>query len=545
MPPTPNQIRQALDRISTAAIADTRRLLNVADPRTALADIADFVAPYADGSSALAADYYDELRDAADVDVPYAATPIVDLDTERLRRAGLWAADPLYTSQPNLGLAVSRLSSVVQPAVVNPFRDTIVGNQQLDPAAVGYRRSASNGCKFCVMLAGRGAVYRNHPHFASHPHCRCTATPVFKGGDEGPEANVMQYTASQRRRTPAQQRALRRHLDGMPEPPRTPTVNPLQGELADAGDTAVATARSTTPRARRSKYTDADYDDVAATYGVTADEVRVARAEVAHLRKRLADEAAGQAAQSFAILDGADALAIHLPRAALRGGEFDWMERLNPHERARLLRRWLPGDDSTRVTIDEAAERLREMVPGLRNLGDDEVIRTVWLHHTRMIEGSGAIRRGRLPSLRQYSDGINARDFAPVLESEGYDVTLLLGDELDAAGHIAQVFRHQHADDAARVLDAYRTDLGPPPWEMSFQSWEAELRDLEYARDGLLGGNPHGLTDDQVRRRLAELLPPELDGEGFSYEDGYSAVITTARAAEYRVPAHAVIDWEA
>lgn len=532
-PPSPDEIRRTLDRLSTAAIGDAQRLFSVADPRVAVVDqLLPIVSHYADGAAALGADYYDEVRDAATPPRafrPFRANPVGDVDAERIRRGALWSVEPLYQDELDLGLAQSRLASVVQPAVVDPFRTTIVEAQKLDPDAVGYKRSASNGCKFCRMLAGRGAVYRNNAHFASHPHCNCTATPVFADGNEGPEASVIQYTASQRRRTPAQQAQVREHLRGMPDLPRP--ANPNQPALGD---------KVRAPR--RARYTDDQLADTATEFGVSVDELQAARSEVLALRRRVYDEAASAAADSFRVLDAADALSIRPPRRGISAGEYDWMERISPEERSRLGKRWMTARDTN--LVDEVAERLRDVVPGISNLSDDEVIRTVWLHHNRRIEASGAIRRGKLPRARAYSGEIDAGSFAPIVESEGYDVVALFADDLDAAGHIAQVRHGAFADEAAHLLDSYATGLGPAPWEMSFQAWEAEVRTLENAVGGL-GTEPlEAFTDDQARRRLRELLPPELDAPGFSYEDAYSSVITTARLAEYRVPAHAVIEWE-
>lgn len=47
-----------------------------------------------------------------------------------------------------------------------------------------YRSTAWGACGFCVMLAGRGAVYsETSKSFKSHPGCRCSAYPATKGTD--------------------------------------------------------------------------------------------------------------------------------------------------------------------------------------------------------------------------------------------------------------------------------------------------------------------------------------------------------------------------
>ncbi len=217
--PTPDELRSVLQRVAAAAVNDATSLLTLADPRTALIEASmPLVSYYADGTAALAADYYDDLREAASPPHPYTAATVIDLDEERLRRAAIWATEPLLIAEPDLVLASSRVAEMMQPEVVQPFRDTITGNQARDPDAVGYRRNASgSACRFCQMLAARGAVFRESTaHFASHPGCHCTASVVFNG-EAGPEASVMQYVASQPNRTESQQQALRNFLAAMPD----------------------------------------------------------------------------------------------------------------------------------------------------------------------------------------------------------------------------------------------------------------------------------------------------------------------------------------
>lgn len=216
---TPEQARQGLILITNQAVAVTRSLVtpNADATRVALeAATPEIVAYYSDGSSALAADHYDDMRLAANPSRSYFAEPVVNLREEKIRTGVLWAVEPLYAPEPDLSLVNSRIGEVVQYETANPFRDTITTNTRRDPAAVGWQRLAAGGCKFCSMLAGRGAVYKQSTaHFASHPNCSCTAAPVFDG-QPGEEASVMQYVASKRTRTPSQKQALRDYLASLP-----------------------------------------------------------------------------------------------------------------------------------------------------------------------------------------------------------------------------------------------------------------------------------------------------------------------------------------
>ena len=210
--------KAALVLLTGAAVASGAELLNQTsgsfeERRLQLLDtVPALIGYYADGSSALAADFYEDERDRWSPPGYYVAEPIVADRTVKIRRAVAWAADPL--SEDNLGEAESRLAEVIDLETARPYRDTILGNRRRDKSCVGWQRVTSGGCKLCRMLADRGAVYKESTvRFAAHPHCKCTAQPVFLNGAVGEEASAMQYIASSRRRTKEQKAALREYLN--------------------------------------------------------------------------------------------------------------------------------------------------------------------------------------------------------------------------------------------------------------------------------------------------------------------------------------------
>jgi hypothetical protein len=218
--PTPSESRAALALVTGAAVEAATRLLGSlsGSPESKRTDllgvVPEVIAYYSDGSSALAADFYDDERDAAGARGLYVAEPVILDRGRKIGNAIAWAAEPLITGD---GDAVGRLAEVVQLETARPYRDTITTNRQRDPAAVGWRRVSSGGCKFCRMLADRGAVFKESTaRFASHENCNCTAQPVFETQD-GPEASVMQYVASKRRRTAKERQALREYLAALPD----------------------------------------------------------------------------------------------------------------------------------------------------------------------------------------------------------------------------------------------------------------------------------------------------------------------------------------
>lgn len=215
---TARESRAALEVVSLTAVSAVRELFSSTsgspvERRSALLEgVPEVVAYFSEGSAALAADFYEESRELAGVRRPYTVELVVNDRTVKIRRAVAWAADPLFVDDELS--AVGRLAEVVQLESARPYRDTILTNRRQDPEAAGWRRIANPGaCKFCRMLADRGAVYRRETaRFASHGNCHCSAEPVFNG-EPGEEASVLQYVASKRRRTAKEKAALRDYLE--------------------------------------------------------------------------------------------------------------------------------------------------------------------------------------------------------------------------------------------------------------------------------------------------------------------------------------------
>ena len=215
---TAGESKAALQLVTAAAVNTVTSLLGrssgTPEQRRALLldGVPEVVAYYSAGSSALAADFYDDERERVAPPKLYLAEPVIVDRAVKVRNAIAWAAAPLLAGESEQ--SVSRLAQVVQLETARPFRDTVLTNRRRDPSAVGWRRVSSGGCKFCRMLADKGAVYsESTARFASHEHCGCTAQPVFTSSDYGEEASAMQYVASRKRRSPEQQAKLREYLN--------------------------------------------------------------------------------------------------------------------------------------------------------------------------------------------------------------------------------------------------------------------------------------------------------------------------------------------
>lgn len=231
----PSSVRAGLAAVTAQAQADVQTITAAAgdDPaqiRAALFATAPLVVgDYGDGAAELALGWYEELREEARPRRPFTPQPFMTVQDDRLASAVAWATEGLHDLerqfldtveadvdrlvQEATDDAMNRLLPEIQKEVAAGFRDTITGNAIEDPEASGWRRFAQpDACKFCLMLAARGAVFtEDTARFAAHTNDHCLAGPSFD--PEAPRADLLQYTASQRTRTPEQRARLREYLN--------------------------------------------------------------------------------------------------------------------------------------------------------------------------------------------------------------------------------------------------------------------------------------------------------------------------------------------
>ena len=170
---------------------------------------------YGQAGATLAANWYDELRADEKVQGRFRARPAEPTDVEvRSESTGRRAMGPAFaigaastvgllsTGQPAgasaAGLVLPALVDPVTKYVLEPARETTILSALADPAAAGWTRITRAGsCKFCRMLASKGAVYKQRTvDFAAHGHCNCAAAPSWD--KNGPEVDVRAYAASER-----------------------------------------------------------------------------------------------------------------------------------------------------------------------------------------------------------------------------------------------------------------------------------------------------------------------------------------------------------
>jgi hypothetical protein len=213
------RLRQAQAGVRALVERDLRAFwesLNLSRPEAArdalLAFLPALVDAYGESAAAVAADWYDEMRAAERVPGRYRAhlqdSPYQDAVEPTVRRA----AGALFTDSP--GDALAALTATSGKYVLAAARQTIVYSTDRDPRASGWERVVRSGaCKFCAMLHGRGAVYKESTvHFAAHKECNCAAVPSWD--PDAPEVDVSQYEAS-RRMTALRERAASGDADAV------------------------------------------------------------------------------------------------------------------------------------------------------------------------------------------------------------------------------------------------------------------------------------------------------------------------------------------
>lgn len=160
--------RQAIADLNTLAYADIAELMRQVDDgeqaRDGLMDLLPLLAViYGSAAATLAADWYDDLRDAAGAAGRFLAIPAeTTVDADRIAPLARWAVGPMFSPEPDATKAVTRASGGLQRIIANADRDTITTSVESDPAPAGWVRSASSGaCAFCKMLATRDVFYNS------------------------------------------------------------------------------------------------------------------------------------------------------------------------------------------------------------------------------------------------------------------------------------------------------------------------------------------------------------------------------------------------
>lgn len=196
------EIRAALDGLHSLVERDVRSVwsaVDLAKPDLVRDEFLRFtpelVRVYGDGAATLAADWYDELRAEQRLVDRFRAELAQGVPDAWVQERVRFGAGALWSSPDDFPKFIIDIS---HGYVTQSYGDTISGATKADPLAVGWERIPNPGaCDFCVMLAGRGGVYKKATsRFASHSGCRCSAAPSWDSSAK--EVPVYAYKASER-----------------------------------------------------------------------------------------------------------------------------------------------------------------------------------------------------------------------------------------------------------------------------------------------------------------------------------------------------------
>lgn len=180
---TPQQLRERVAQLVREASGDLdliwSQVAGSTDLTAALFDLMPaLIDTYGPAIAVVAADWYDDAREERSVRGAFRAIPAGNPDPGASALIG-WAQSEATGEDALKSLILGGM----QKRLANFSRDTIIRSSVSDPQATGWMRTArSGGCRFCRMLAGRGAVYRESTvHFGAHDHCNCQAAPAWGG----------------------------------------------------------------------------------------------------------------------------------------------------------------------------------------------------------------------------------------------------------------------------------------------------------------------------------------------------------------------------
>lgn len=181
--------QQDVVALATADLAEWWANLDVSDARAAVAAleayVPELVAAYGDMAATVAADWYDALREQAQVPGRYRAVLGDVAPAGQAQVAARWAAGPLFGGNPQR--ALSLLAGSAQRLVQQGGRHTLRRNTVQDPSGPRWARApgGSKPCAWCRMLASRGAVYLSRKSAGGgvdndwHDECNCQPVPVW------------------------------------------------------------------------------------------------------------------------------------------------------------------------------------------------------------------------------------------------------------------------------------------------------------------------------------------------------------------------------
>lgn len=145
-----------------------------------------YLGPYTDMAATRAAEFYEEMRE---ISLGSPGEALADSRREPAATAGAVRAfvQDLVDGKP-ADAFFGKLLDRAETEMKRSANRCIAYNARRDKKNVKYARvpSGADTCGFCIMLASRGAVYKDEELAShAHPHCDCRVVPDFGRGIEG------------------------------------------------------------------------------------------------------------------------------------------------------------------------------------------------------------------------------------------------------------------------------------------------------------------------------------------------------------------------
>lgn len=160
----------------------------------------ELITAYGDAAALLGADWYDELRNVPPSASSFRALMASPPPGEQSIGAARWALGPLFAEEPDPMGSLERLAGSTQRLVLKAGRDTVWESARSDPVRTGVARvpSGPKTCKFCIMLASRGAVYGTELAAGGegntyHDDCDCVPTTIRTRNDYPDDHDLKLY----------------------------------------------------------------------------------------------------------------------------------------------------------------------------------------------------------------------------------------------------------------------------------------------------------------------------------------------------------------
>lgn len=170
------------------------------DPRrfrdAAIGVMQNLTKQYGAQAGQFAAQWYNAMRLDEGIRDRFVARGYIGDHDEQVAETIRRLVGDLFTDAPDLEAVFNSIAERAAKYVNDDGRETIRRNANRDPKASGWRRVAhGETCDFCLMLVGRGGVYRDDTvKFKSHVECNCGAVPDWD--PNAPEVPTIAYEAS-------------------------------------------------------------------------------------------------------------------------------------------------------------------------------------------------------------------------------------------------------------------------------------------------------------------------------------------------------------